>query len=328
MISRSVHRFVVALRRWRETVALGATICAACGGTAPQRPSIPCVEQAQPGEVCIKGGVFGMGHEAVPVTDMSVSQPQLQVPAHQVSLKPFFIDERPVTNGEYSACLAAGACPDECQTNLANSRSMLGCDGWGGGEQMLLATYHVADPSVARDPVVSVNDVGADAYCAWVGRRLPSEAEWERAARGPADADYPWGSAAPECARWGCDVVSLNQDAGDLFWPVGTYPVDLVTGDVSPEGARMMVTGVPEFVRDWYYTYPYDNGEPIPDPVGDVPNGYGRSLRGNISARIPPVTPRSPYVEPFPQPAWVRSNGAVSRSMLNGGIRCARSDRQ
>lgn len=328
MMSRSVRRAEDRRKQAVFVMAAGAVLGIACGGDGhPQQPSIPCTDQAQPGEVCIKGGVFGMGHAEVPVTDVSVSLPQLQVPEHRVRLDPFFIDERPVTNGEYNACLRAGACPDECQTNLVNSRGMPGCDGWGGGEEMLLASYHVADPTLDRYPVVSVNDLGAEAYCAWAGRRLPTEAEWERAARGPANAQYPWGNATPDCARWGCDVVSLNPDVGNEFWPVGTYPVDTATGDVSPEGARMMVTGVPEFVHDWYYTYPYDVGEPIPNPVGDVPTGSGKSLRGNISAHIPPLAGRSQYVEPFPLPAWVRSNGAVSRSILNGGIRCARSDR-
>jgi formylglycine-generating enzyme required for sulfatase activity len=297
-----------------------------CGGgdAAVAVPSTPCRSQPRAGEVCIKGGVFVMGHDLVPVTDATVHQPQLQAPPHHVRLRPFFLDERPVSNGEYLACVTAGVCPDECQAaGTKNSVNQPGCEGWDGGA--FFDGYHIRDPLLDRYPVVSVYDVGAEAYCGWTGKRLPTEAEWERAARGPAGTDYPWGDQAPDCSRWGCDLVAPANEPFP-FWPVGTYPVDRITGDVTPEGARMMVTGVPEFLHDWPYTYPYDSGDPIPDPLGDPPGEFGQTLRGNLAVWLPPVTPRSTYVESFPQPAWATTNGHVSRSSFNGGIRCARTD--
>ena len=307
------------------------TVLAAFGCSGAERSSIPCRGAAQSTEACIAGGVFVMGHEKLPTSDPGIVQ--LQAPAHRVSLAPFFIDVLPVTNGEYLACLNAGACPDECQA--AGTTSSFGVSGCDGGTPGFFAGYHVRDAGLDRYPVASVHDLGAEAYCQWIGGRLPTEAEWERAARGPGDTDYPWGDASPDCSRWGCDIAALNTTGGGqpFFWPIGAYPVDLVTGDVSPEGVRMMVTSVPEFLHDWYYDYPYDNGDPIPNPVGDPQPGglfVGQTLRGNIQAFIPGYkTSSSPgsYYEPFPQPAWARTNGTnQSQSRLTGGIRCARTD--
>jgi formylglycine-generating enzyme len=314
---------------------VAATILGCGAGSGPEQPSTPCRGQPQQTEVCIKGGAFVMGHQVI--ADSSTSPtPQLHAPPHRVSLQPFFLDERPVTNGEYLACFNAGACPDECQvTGVVNSLGLHNCDGGSGAPfgGAFFLSYSFKDPGRDRDPVASVYDLGAEAYCAWVGKRLPTEAEWERAARGPAGTDYPWGNAAPTCARWGCDVVPLNNDPGfESRWPVGTHPVDRVTGDVSPEGARMMVTGVPEFLHDWYYDYPFDQGEPIPNPLGEPrspPNGYGQSLRGNVLATIPGFKTKPPgsHFESFPQPAWARGWGpSTESSFLTGGIRCARDD--
>ena len=299
-----------------------------CGGVEVERPSIPCQGRPQSGEVCIKGGVFVMGHAEVP--SGSTSLPQLQAPAHRVRLKPFFLDDRPVTNGEYAGCLNAGVCPDECQTaGTKNSFGHSGCEGWGGAYADFFPAYHVRDPALDRYPVVTVHDSGAEAYCAWVGKRLPTEAEWERAARGPDDTDYPWGNQPPDCARWGCDVVPLVALPGPPgFWPVGSYPVDRATGDVSPEGARMMVTGVAEFLHDWYYDYPTDYGEAIPDPLGDVTArpGFGQMMRGNILVLFQ-CAPEAACYGGFPQPAWMRGNGSsLAHSTLTGGFRCARDD--
>jgi len=282
---------------------------------------------AAAGEVCIAGGTFVMGHDPIPDPRVPMAQiPQLHAPAHRVSLPPFFMDVHPVTNGEYLACLEAGVCPDECQS--PESKNSLGRSGCGSGDSFYFR-YHVRDASLSRHPVATVFDVGAAAYCAWVGRRLPTEAEWERAARGPGNSDYPWGDAAPECSRYGCDLVPLG-DPSARFLPVGAYPVDRVTADVSPEGVRFMVTGVAEFLDDWYYDYPFDNGQAIPSPRGEPFWGSsGQNARGNLNARLPlykgeSSLPREQAHEPFPQPAWARaSNSWLGR----GGFRCARADR-
>ena len=301
--------------------ALGA--CSSSGGPVLEA----CRDIAGPGEACIAGGTFVMGHDPIPDPRVPLAQiPQLHAPAHRVRLPPFFIDARPVTNGEYLACLQAGACPDECQTS--GTQNSVGSTSCASGSTFYYR-YHVGDATLANHPVATVFDVGAAAYCAWVGRRLPTEAEWERAARGPNGTDYPWGDEAPDCSRYGCDLIPLG-DPSTPFIPVGAYPVDRVTGDVSPEGIRFMVTGVPEFLDDWYYDYPFDNGQAIPSPRGEPFSGSnGQSARGNVNARLPlyrgeSSLPPDQAHEPFPQPAWVRSDNSW---LGRGGFRCARDDR-
>jgi sulfatase modifying factor 1 len=304
-------------------VACGVSACSSAGSQLE-----PCRDTPQSGEVCVAGGAFVMGHDTIPDLREPLAQlPQLHHPVHRVSLSPFFIDERPVTNGEYVACLDAGICPDECQA--PGTSSSMGSGGCGSGSSFY-ARYHLRDAALAKHPVATVHDLGAEAYCGWVGKRLPTEAEWERAARGPQNGDYPWGNAAPDCSRYGCDLVPLADPPSKPFTPVGAYPVDRMTGDVSSEGVRFMVTGVAEFLDDWYYDYPFDNGEPIPDPQGTASSAdLGRSSRGNLLALLPlyngevPGIPPDQAIEPFPQPAWTRANG---RWTLTGGIRCARDD--
>jgi len=275
-------------------------------------------------EVCIQGGTYIMGHSLIP-DPRRPPLAQLHAPAHRVTLPPFFIDARPVSNSEYVACLDAGACPDECQaTGTKNSTGVSGCGG-----RPFYETYHLRDASLASYPVATVFDAGAEAYCRWTGKRLPTEAEWERAARGPADADYPWGNAAPECSRYGCDLKPLNNDLSEPFTPVGAYPVDRTTGDVSPEGARLMVTGVSEFLHDWYYDYPNDNGQPIPSPQGTASGAdSGQNARGNMMTLLPLYQghvnlPADQAIEPFPQPSWARASVTW---ITVGGFRCARDD--
>ena len=89
--------------------------------------------------------------------------------------------------------------------------------------------------------------------------------------------------------------MPLGDPPSKPFSPVGAYPVDRTTGDVTPEGVRFMVTGVAEFLHDWYYTYPFDNSEPIPSPRGEAsPTSVSQSARGNILALLPLYGPLIP----------------------------------
>jgi formylglycine-generating enzyme required for sulfatase activity len=215
------------------------------------------------------------------------------IPPHQVTLPPFFVDIFSVTNAQYKACFDASACPNDCM-------ALHQCTNGDG--------YSIANPAFASFPVLTAENAGAEAYCQWVGKRLPTEAEWERAARGPQDYDYPWGNDLPDCTRVRCDV--LNQY---YSFPVGSIP-----GDVSPEGVREMVSNGQDVLHDAYDEWYYYNS-PQADPQGPPqtdPLASFRVLRGNIQDSR--FNNSFGYSAPV-LPAWVRFNGW-------GGIRCARSD--
>src|SRR5205823_5557242 len=111
-------------------------------------------------EVCIQGGEFTMGHDPVPCLNGRLCDPTGNVrkdfaPPHKVRLPPFFVDQLPVTNGQYKQCLDAAVCPNECQPQCS------------GG---VFDEYHLADPQLAAYPVLTISADGAAAYCAFVGK--------------------------------------------------------------------------------------------------------------------------------------------------------------
>jgi formylglycine-generating enzyme required for sulfatase activity len=181
-------------------------------------------------------------------------------PAHLVSLDGYWIDRTEVTNGQYQVCEAAGACTPPVETGAYYRPSYYG------------------NAEFEDYPVIWVTRDQASEYCRWAGGRLPTEAEWEYAARGPESWLYPWGDEFDGTRLNYCDA---NCDAGpndptvdDGYAdtaPVGSYP----TG-ASWVGALDMAGNVREWVSDWYGSYtpePQDN--PTGPATGDalVPRG-------------------------------------------------------
>jgi formylglycine-generating enzyme required for sulfatase activity len=152
-------------------------------------------------------------------------------PAHPVALGGFRIDATEVTQGQYNDCVLSGAC-------LAPT-----CDWAPCGER-------------AVHPVVCINRVDALAYCEHVGKRLPTEAEWEKAARGDTGLKFPWGNDPIDCAH-----ANLAGCSGGTE-PVGSHP----TG-ASPYGALDMAGNVVEWVSD-VYDPTYYGVSPATDPTG------------------------------------------------------------
>jgi len=151
-------------------------------------------------------------------------------PMHTVYLDAFYIDKTAVTNAQYRKCVEAGACDAPRETT----------------------DYDNAD--YAQHPVVYVNWFQAKAYCEWVGKRLPTEAEWEKAARGTDGRKYPWGNTFDGSRLNFCDkncTLSWKDPSVDDGYtgtaPVGSYPVG-----ASPYGALDMAGNVYAWVADWY----------------------------------------------------------------------------
>ena len=159
--------------------------------------------------------------------------------AHAVALDSFWVDQTEVTNEHYRHCVEAGAC-----------RAPTSCS-WGE------PTYE--DVSKADHPVLCVSWQSARAYCRWAGGRLPTEAEWEYAARGPDSPAYPWGDEFDGTLLNSCDTncpheaqrVNENDDGYAMTAPVGSYP-----GGTSWCGSLDMAGNVWEWVADWHGPYP------------------------------------------------------------------------
>ncbi len=188
--------------------------------------SFACTSNAQPGDtVSVPAGDFAMGCEAQVDTDCMDDEK----PLHTVSLGAFQIDRTEVTQDQYTACVQASVCDEpQCTWDCTRTDFPAACIEWS----------------------------QAKAYCSWVGKRLPTEAEWEKAARGTTGLKYPWGNQDVDCTR--ANMVGC----GDALQNVGSHP-----DGASPYGALDMSGNVVEMVADWYDATFYQ-ASPMSDPTG------------------------------------------------------------
>jgi formylglycine-generating enzyme required for sulfatase activity len=196
-------------------------------------PTVP------PGYVLVPEGPFQMGCNA---SLDSVCESH-ELPRHEVFLSAYYIMVREVSMLEWASCIEADECP-------------IPDDGmwW-------------TPMTTPNDPVVDISRAEAEAYCRWVGGRLPTEAEWEKAARGTDGRVYPWGNDPPSCS------LANYIDCGDVRMPVDVHDdVD------SPYGTINMAGNVWEWVSD-YYGEDYYSSSPTMDPRGPA-TGTSWVIRG------------------------------------------------
>jgi formylglycine-generating enzyme required for sulfatase activity len=219
--------------------------------------------------VYVPAGAFWMGStdaniDAILVECSDCSRDSFidEPPQHEVYLDRFWIDRTEVTNRQYQRCVNGGACSPPRSSGSYTRDSYYG------------------NPAFDDYPVIYVNWNQADAYCAWAGKRLPTEAEWEKAARGMDRLLYPWRGAFDGRLTNFCDANCTlgvkNEDWDDGY--ADTAPVGSYEDGASPYGALDMAGNVWEWVADWY-SEDYYASSPYRNPPG--PNsGTLKVLRG------------------------------------------------
>lgn len=235
----------------------------------PTATSLPTLIEGESGVpmVLVPAGEFIMGSD----NNQAAAQP-----AHTVYLDSFYIDQYEVTNGDYLTCAEAGVCTT-------------------GG------SFRIRRPELAQNPVVFVNWNEAKTFCEWRGARLPTEAEWEKAARGTDQRIFPWGNDPITCDR-----AQYNECDWALS-PVGSYP-----SGVSPYGAYDMAGNAWEWVSDWY-AQDYYSYSPAENPTGPE-SGLYKSTRGGGF-----------LYDPRLQTTIWRNQAHVGHAYIYLGFRCART---
>jgi formylglycine-generating enzyme required for sulfatase activity len=242
--------------------------------TPPAHPTAPRIlVPARDGMLRLPGGRFTMGSS-------SPKAPANERPARATSVGPYWMDRTEVTVAAYRACVQAGTCPVPTRTSAD-------------------CTYDSDDPDL---PVSCVHWSDADAYCHFVGKRLPSEREWEFAARGQFAVPFPWGAGA-SCT----DAITLiNEQSGRscAHHParVGTHP-----GGASIFGVQDLSGNVEEWTADWYA----ELLGPGPAPRA----GAAHVLRGGGWLSTPSQSRTT-----------ARNWGSAVEAGANVGFRCARDD--
>lgn len=225
--------------------------------------------------------IDGMGLKYVPAGEFTMGITngpfEIEGPAHQVYLDAFWIDKTEVTIGMYKLCVYQGACNEK--------------------------EFEYTDPY----PMTKASWEDARAYCEWAGRRLPTEAEWEKAAKGTDNRKYPWGNEAPTSQHASASERSLL--------PAGSLP-----DGASPYGALDMAGNAWEWVADWYEPYSTDSQT---NPTGPD-SGKFKILRGGSNETYD-IMIRTTYRQKV-DPLQYLIDKETWNTYLLGGFRCAQSE--
>jgi formylglycine-generating enzyme required for sulfatase activity len=240
------------------------------------------------GMLLIPAGTFTMGKE-----DAKTGRP-----AHRVTLThAFYMDRTEVTIEQYRACVAAGSCTQRVVHLRRTVANTWGCN---------------IDGDKGTYPANCVDRKQAIAFCAYAKKRLPTEAEWEYAARGTDDREYPWGNSMPKS----CSTAVLAGMTGACGDRRGTSPVGTAPDGASPFGLLDVGGNVWEWVADDYANY---SAAEATDPMVTVTDTGDTPLRGVLrggSWDYGPESSKTTYRLPF-----IADAGNAST-----GVRCAQSE--
>lgn len=234
--------------------------------------------------VLIPEGLFKMGADDIH---------GFEGPAHSVFLDDYYIDQYEVTNAQYKACVDSGECsaPEETHT--------------------VAVERYYGNLDYSDYPVMSISWENANSYCEWRGARLPTEAEWEKAARGTDGRTYPWGEDL-DCryANYGL----ITEFCVGSPTKVGSYPLG-----VSPFGVHDMLGNMTEYTADWfvenYYEYLEEND--VNPFISDKPDNsfQGHTIRGGSWVGFEQNELR----------ITSRNNAGIGASSIILGFRCAKT---
>ena len=203
------------------------------GACTPSTPAAPMISEIDGmSQIHIPAGEFPMG-----TSDDEPFAGSDEKPQHTVYLDEFWIDRMEVTNAMYARCVEAGACTEPASDRLFEEQ-------------------------YANSAVMGVTWFQTEAYCAWAGRRLPTEVEWEKAARGTDGRRFPWGNDLPDLSKF----PDMDREVGYFSFDVSSY------------GVLEMAAHAREWVADWYDPFYYANS-PKNNPQGPE-SGAGKSRRG------------------------------------------------
>jgi formylglycine-generating enzyme required for sulfatase activity len=245
-------------------------------------------------QIYIPAGSFIMG-------GLDVYRENDELPPHAVQLSAYWIDQVEVTNGMYNLCVQSGECRPPAQLR-SNRRE------------------EYFDNPVFRDyPVVNVTWFDANAYCAWAERRLPTEAEWEYAARGNDKRNFPWGDEPPN--EYTANFINLVGDTTR----VGSY-----AEGASPFGVLDMAGNVTEWVSD-FYRMDYYAKSPSENPTGPSENevfNVMRVIRGGSfqDEEFDLRTSNRNYIEGPNPKAQPNEDEFYGKYSVKIGFRCAVDD--